>query len=66
LDLPVSAYKKALLLFNALTEDPYSVVKECRAIRGNFISIDEATLKAKCPDIDDRVISELLTKPEMR
>lgn len=62
----LESYQTALKLFNELAEDPYSVARYCRAICGNFISINETTLNAKCPGIDTDVISKLLTKPEMR
>jgi hypothetical protein len=62
----IESYQTALKLFNSLGEDPYYIAKVCREICGNFISIDEMILKAKCPEINGSVIEELLSKPVMR
>jgi hypothetical protein len=62
----VDSYKTALKLFDLLGDDPYSVAKELRSTCGNFISISETALKAKCPEVAEKVIAELLTKPVMR
>jgi hypothetical protein len=62
----LDSYKLALTMFNQLDDDPYSVARDCRSICGNFISIDEVTLKGKCPELDDCLISALLQRPVMR
>lgn len=65
--LPViKSYRTALELFNLLGNNPYSIAKELRSICGSFISIDEATLKAKYPEVAENLIVELLTTPAMR
>lgn len=60
------SYKSALVLFNKLGGNPYSVAKSCRVECGNFILINEEVLNNKCPKIDKFVISELLVRPVMR
>jgi hypothetical protein len=60
------SYKTALKLFDLLGNAPYSITKELRSTCGNFISIDEATLKAKCPKVAQNIIADLLTKSVMR
>ncbi|MCG9729172.1 hypothetical protein L1D44_04850 [Shewanella sp. Isolate13] len=66
-DLPeIDSYKTALKLFDSLGNDPYLITKELRSICGDFISIDEATLEVKCPELAENIIAELLTNPVMR
>ena len=62
----IDSYKQALSLFNALGEDPYLIAKDCRTICGNFFSIDEETLKVRCPKLPKHLVKKLLTKPIMR
>ena len=62
----IDSYKQALGLFNALGEDPYLIAKDCRTICGNFFSIDEETLKVRCPKLPKHLVKKLLTKPIMR
>lgn len=62
----LQTYRNALSLFESLSSDPYATIKKCRSICGNFTSIDEATLRSECPQIEDKVILDLLSKPTMR
>lgn len=62
----IDSYKLALKLFSSLGSDPYSIAKDCRKLCGGFISIDEVTLKAKCSNLDEQVMIDLLSKPQMR
>lgn len=65
--LPVlDSYKTALKLFDLLGNEPYSILKELRAECGNFIAIDATAIKAKCPGVSEKSISEMLSKPVMR
>ena len=66
-DLPTAlTYKNALLTLNKIDSDPYKVVKKCRQLCGNFISIDKITLLSICTNIDESILDILLEKPIMR
>lgn len=61
-----NTYKTALTLFDSLGNEPYLIAKDLRVKCGNFISFDAAAIKAKCPDVSENIISEMLSKPVMR
>ncbi|MCZ4311612.1 hypothetical protein [Vibrio atlanticus] len=62
----IESYKKALSLINQLGETSYEIANCCRQSYGDFFSIDLATLKRECPQINDTVLNELLEYPIMR
>ncbi|RTE66119.1 hypothetical protein EH243_08340 [Amphritea opalescens] len=62
----VDSYKTALKLFDSLGNDSYLIAKELRATCDNFISIDAIEIKARCPDLSENIISEMLSRPVMR